>query len=69
MPTLNWIGKEAVIKHHKEVPSRLLEPDAALGHPGTDAPDGSGGGNLTLRPRGVRSAHSPSASGAWGKDE
>jgi len=26
MPTLNWIGKEAVIKHHKEVPYRLLEP-------------------------------------------
>lgn len=26
MPTLNWIGKEAVIKHHKDVPFRLLEP-------------------------------------------
>ena len=26
MPTLNWIGKEAVIKHHKEVPFRLVEP-------------------------------------------
>lgn len=26
MPTLNWIGKEAVITHHKEVPFRLLEP-------------------------------------------
>jgi len=26
MPTLNWIGKEAVVKHHKEVPIRLLEP-------------------------------------------
>ena len=25
MPTLNWIGKEAVVKHHKEVPFRLLE--------------------------------------------
>ena len=31
MPTLNWIGKEAVVKHHKEVPYRLLEPQAALG--------------------------------------
>jgi adenine-specific DNA-methyltransferase len=30
MPSLNWIGKEAVVKHHKEVPFRLLEPDAAL---------------------------------------
>jgi hypothetical protein len=26
MPTLNWIGKEAVVKHPKEVPFRLLEP-------------------------------------------
>jgi adenine specific DNA methylase Mod len=25
MPTLNWIGKEAVVKHHKDVPYRLLE--------------------------------------------
>jgi adenine-specific DNA-methyltransferase len=30
MPSLNWIGKDAVVKHHKEVPFRLLEPDAAL---------------------------------------
>ncbi len=30
MPTLNWIGKEAVVRHHKEVPFRLLEPDPAL---------------------------------------
>lgn len=26
MPTLNWIGKDAVEKHHKQVPFRLLEP-------------------------------------------
>lgn len=26
LPTLNWIGKEAVVEHHKEVPFRLLEP-------------------------------------------
>lgn len=26
MPTLDWIGKNAVVKHHKEVPYRLLEP-------------------------------------------
>jgi hypothetical protein len=25
MPTLNWIGKEAVVNHHKEVPFRLLK--------------------------------------------
>ena len=26
MPVLNWIGKSAVVTHHKEVPYRLLEP-------------------------------------------
>ncbi len=30
MPTLNWIGKDAVVKHHKDVPYRLLEPVAEL---------------------------------------
>jgi len=37
MPTLNWIGKEAVIKHHLEVPFHLLKdvPDLACGDPGT----------------------------------
>jgi len=33
MPTLNWIGKEAVVKHHKDVPYRLLEPVAELSCP------------------------------------
>jgi site-specific DNA-methyltransferase (adenine-specific)/adenine-specific DNA-methyltransferase len=26
LPTLNWIGKQAVASHHKEVPFRLVEP-------------------------------------------
>ena len=30
MPTLNWIGKEAVVDHHRRVPTRLLECDRAL---------------------------------------
>jgi len=30
MPTLDWIGKGAVVKHHKDVPYRLLEPVAEL---------------------------------------
>lgn len=30
MPTLNWIGKDAVIRHHKEVPFRLLEVEPEL---------------------------------------
>ena len=33
MPTLNWIGKEAVINHHDEVPIHTLthDPDRSLG--------------------------------------
>ena len=36
MPTLNWIGKEAVVNHHQQVPFRLLKdvPDLACGNPG-----------------------------------
>jgi DNA modification methylase len=36
MPTLNWIGKEAVVNHHKQVPFRLLKdvPELACGDPG-----------------------------------
>lgn len=43
MPTLNWIGKEAVVKHHKEVPFRLLEPVADLSCGPTDS------GNLIVQ--------------------
>jgi hypothetical protein len=37
MPTLNWIGKEAVVNHHLEVPFHLLKdvPDLACGDPGS----------------------------------
>ena len=37
MPTLNWIGKEAVVNHHQHVPFRLLKdvPDLACGDPGS----------------------------------
>ena len=38
MPILNWIGKEAVINHHKEVPFRLLQCDPALS---VGEPDGN----------------------------
>ena len=30
MPSLNWIGTDAVVRHHKDVPYRLLEPVSAL---------------------------------------
>ena len=25
MPTLNWIGKEAVVRHHEDLPFRVLD--------------------------------------------
>jgi site-specific DNA-methyltransferase (adenine-specific)/adenine-specific DNA-methyltransferase len=36
VPTLNWIGKEAVVNHHHHVPFHLLKdvPDLACGEPG-----------------------------------
>src|SRR5437868_8015425 len=37
MPTLNWIGKEAVIDHHRRVPTRLLECDRELSFGDPDA--------------------------------
>jgi len=30
MPTLDWIGKAAVVNHHQEVPTRLLHCDSSL---------------------------------------
>jgi adenine-specific DNA-methyltransferase len=30
MPTLDWIGKKAVLDHHRQVPYRLLKCDASL---------------------------------------
>ena len=35
MPTLNWIGKQAVVNHHNEVPFRLLKcrEDLSVGEP------------------------------------
>ncbi len=37
MPTLNWIGKEAVVNHHLEVPFRMLKdvPELGCGDPGS----------------------------------
>ena len=36
MPTLNWIGKEAVVNHNLKVPFHLLRdvPDLSCGEPG-----------------------------------
>ncbi len=30
MPTLDWIGKNAVVNHHRKVPYHLLRSDPAL---------------------------------------
>ncbi|MBX3423388.1 MAG: site-specific DNA-methyltransferase [Pirellulaceae bacterium] len=37
MPTLNWIGKEAVVDHHRHIPTRLLECDPKLSFGDPDA--------------------------------
>jgi hypothetical protein len=36
MPTLEWIGKKAVLNHHNEIPFRLLKsvPELSVGDPG-----------------------------------
>ena len=37
MPTLNWMGKEAVRNHHHTVPYHLLRdvPERSVGNPGS----------------------------------
>jgi hypothetical protein len=44
MPTLNWIGKEAVVNHHLQVPFQLLKdvPNLACGRE-------PGSGNLIVQ--------------------
>ena len=53
MPTLNWIGKDAVVKHHKDVPYRLLEPVAELScgkvGAGDTATEAAASGNLIVQ--------------------
>ena len=43
MPTLNWIGKDAVVNHHRQVPYRLLQCDPKLSAGDPDA------GNLLVQ--------------------
>jgi 16S rRNA G966 N2-methylase RsmD len=42
MPTLEWIGKPAVLNHHRSIGCRLLEADHALS-------TGGEGGNLVVQ--------------------
>ena len=44
MPTLDWIGKQAVIRHHAEVPFHLLKEE-----PGLSCGDEAGAGNLIVQ--------------------
>jgi len=44
VPVLHWIGKPAVVKHHREVPYRLLEPVPEL----SCHAEGDGDGNLIV---------------------
>ncbi|MDE2407229.1 MAG: site-specific DNA-methyltransferase [Xanthomonadaceae bacterium] len=48
MPSLNWIGKDAVVKHHKDVPFRLLEPVQSLSC-AEDADNAADSGNLIVQ--------------------
>lgn len=48
MPSLNWIGKDAVVKHHKDVPFRLLEPVPSLSCEG-GAENAADTGNLIVQ--------------------
>ena len=48
MPSLNWIGKDAVVKHHKDVPFRLLEPVQSLSCAGV-ADNAADSGNLIVQ--------------------
>ena len=45
LPTLDWIGKQAVANHHKDVPYRLIHCD------GDRSADYRESGNLWVRPR------------------
>ncbi len=43
MPTLDWLGKKAVVNHHRDVPYRLINCDKSKSIGDTDA------GNLLIQ--------------------
>jgi len=55
MPTLDWIGKQAVVNHHREVPYRLLRCDEQLSAGDPEA------GNLLVRGGQPGGAEGPAA--------
>ena len=48
MPTLDWIGKQSVVGHHRKVPYRLLHCDPKLSAGDPDA------GNLLVQGDGMK---------------
>jgi type III restriction enzyme len=47
MPTLDWIGKDKVVNHHRHVPFRVLE--RRYGFDGTGRREADDGGNMIVR--------------------
>jgi hypothetical protein len=56
MPTLDWIGKKAVINHHREVPYHILScnPELSVGAAGTGNLLVEGDNLLALKSRPLR---------------
>ena len=48
MPTLNWIGKEKVVNHHRDVPFRVLEHQYGFSAETGETKEPTGSGNMII---------------------
>lgn len=48
MPTLNWIGKEKVVNHHRDVPFRVLEHQYGFSADKGESKEPTGSGNMII---------------------
>ena len=48
MPTLNWIGKEKVVNHHRDVPFRVLEHKYGFTAEKGESSEATGSGNMII---------------------
>ncbi|MCR9065183.1 MAG: site-specific DNA-methyltransferase [Cytophagales bacterium] len=48
MPTLNWIGKEKVVNHHRDVPFKVLEHQYGFTAGKGESPDSTDSGNMII---------------------
>lgn len=48
MPTLNWIGKEKVVNHHRDVPFRVLEHQYGFSADKGETKEPTGSGNMII---------------------